>query len=64
MTAKEVRGNNAGSVASLGGLGLLVSFQFVLCVHLVPLWNERLVSNVPLCLCIVSEGRKEARASF
>ena len=27
-------------------------------------FEKRLVSNVPLCLCIVSEDRKEARASF
>ena len=31
------------------------SFQFLLWrLHLVPLWNECLVSDVPLCWCIVS----------
>ena len=34
------------------------------CVHLVPFWNECLVSNVPSCLCIVSEGRKDAEGAF
>ena len=58
-TGKErdvVRGNSKwkGSVAGLGGLSGAVgvlSFQFLLqCEHLVPFRNERLVSNVPLCL--------------
>ena len=39
------------------------SFQFLVVVCC-PFWKECLVSNVPLCLCLVSEGRKEARASF
>ena len=41
------------------------TFQFLLpCIHFLPFWNKCLVSYVPLCLCIVSEGWKEARASF
>ena len=50
-------------MAGLGGLGGpvgILPFNFVV----VPFWNECLVSNVPLCWCIVSESRKEARASF
>ena len=31
---------------------------------LVPLWKECLVSNVPVCLCVVSEGQNEVVASF
>ena len=43
--------------AGLCGLsGLLVSFLSICSVHLVPFWNECLSSNVPLCLCIVSEA--------
>ena len=41
------------------------SSQFCRSVYtLCLLWNEGLVSNVLLCLCTVSERRKEARASF
>ena len=44
---------------------LYPSFQFCRGVYTLCLfWNECLVSNVLLCLCIVSEGRNEARASF
>ena len=56
-----VRGNNKrkGSVAGLGGLSGLVgilSSNFCGSVYtLFFLWNECLVSNVPLCLCI-AEG--------
>ena len=36
------------------------SFQIFVVVYTpCAFWNECLVSNVPLCLCLVSEGRKE-----
>ena len=51
---------------SRGRSGLVGIFplNFVVVYTLSLFWNECLVSNVPLCLCDVSEGRKEARASF
>ena len=58
-----------GSVAGVGGLsGLVGILPFNFCCRVCTLsllgMSECLVSNVPFCLCIVSEGRKEACASF
>ena len=69
MTAKErvvVRGNRSEKeVWSLWSEEACLFFSIWLwCVHLVLSWNECHVSNVPLCLCLVSDGRKEARASI
>ena len=51
-------------LCGLGGPGFLLINFVVVCAPSAFLERVWLVSHVPFCLCIVSDGQEEARASI